>query len=47
MSGNKDVCKLCERTLAKSAGALKCLHCEVWLHVGCWDLVDEDCFYEK
>ena len=42
MFGWKQNCKFCERTVAKSAYALKCLYCKVWVHIGCGALVEED-----
>ena len=36
------MCKFCERAVAKSAHALRCSRCEVWVHVGCGELLEED-----
>ena len=42
MAGNKNICKFCERTVAKSAHASRCFHCEVWVHADCGELVEEN-----
>ena len=47
MGGNRNVCKFCERTVAKSAHALRCSHCKVWVHVGCEELVEGDFVFMK
>ena len=45
MGGNKNVYKVCERTVAKSAHALRCSHCKLWVHVDYEKLVEEDFFF--
>ena len=47
MDGNKNVCKLYERAVVKSAHALRCSHCDVWVHVGCGALMEEDYIYRE
>ena len=47
LGGNKNVCKVCERTVAKLAHALRCSHCEVWVYVGCGESVEEDFVFMK
>ena len=37
----------CEKPVAKSAFALRCFHCDVWMHVGCGDLTIGDYDFMK
>ena len=45
--GGKNVCTLCQKAVAKSAHALKCSWCELWNHVGCGDMTEEDYDFMK
>ena len=43
----KYVCGFCEKSVSKSAHALKCSRCEAWQHIGCDSLVEEDYVFMK
>ena len=43
----KYVCGFCEKSVSKSAHALKCSRCETWQHIGCDSLVEEDYVFMK
>ena len=48
VSGTKrNSCRSCDRTVAKTAHALQCMYCEVWEHVGCGTLMEDDYAFMK
>ena len=45
MAAEKNKCSICRKQVAKSAKALSCWGCNLWNHIGCADLDDDDYTY--